>query len=381
MTIIVVMIMFYTALVYTQYSNYKNNMLILLRTNHKGILAVQARVDKFRREVADNHSYEEAQDFAASEQSYEHIITSRNGPSQRSIQHYDSRSIQRNFLLHYGKFLLVTIVFTVIFIAESNALLQVADDLLLKVNQSQLINRLKLRVNIASQAVYEMMLSNGTVLIENQPASEVVAQSFEDLISLREELAKLTLDQHLMSDEVLRSVLLQGDCQYTAAPFKAICEGMKKGAQQMSLIQMLIDIQSGFERTLSRYYAVNTTANNSQSLITLTLVQFQLTTFRDAASVGRLGRLVSDLISSKMKERVSNESNNTFWMRVYGSIAMGLAGGVMLWLALRDVFEAENRFKSILLNFPARLLLSNSLLKIYLLKISRGSLNFVKNLV
>lgn len=58
---------------------------------------------------------------------------------------------------------------------------------------------------------------------------------------------------------------------------------------------------------------------------------------------------------------------------------LDLSLSVDLFVVLAKVREADNQFKRVLQVFPANLVLSNYILKSYLLKISNGALDYFSN--
>jgi len=231
------------------------------------------------------------------------------------------------------------------------------------------------KVNAALSLIsfMELFSSNNKSRIKHQNPLTVVENQIQVIQKVRiEALKDLTSNQDDFLTPKFETVVLGDACSLIGTPLNVIfCDIMAAYGKSSGLIYLMNTLEDILIDKRNQYIASNKTA---EALKKIQFEQIDLVT-----SVFQLLSVECDLFSASLDQNIAQILNNAQRNRnwIFGAFTFQLVTqGVLFWImVLSRLKEANNQFKNVLRTFPSSLVLSNFLLKIFLVKTSKGFLD------
>ena len=319
---------------------------------------------KFDESIQINH-YAKSEKKAKASQKYETITPK-------------SQAIIRRYLFHFLK-LLILILLILAYIVTAFVLPQkTISSLYMQVNQAFYSNSIAINSDIALIASQLTLNANSSeILIVNTAAPlafeywSLVMQGF-----ISETLSSVT-DKDWDYGPAVDEIFFGNGCSYANGdPYsKAACEVYSTGSQKINIVSLL----GAYYSALSDRYTKYVNSDKTQaSLDAINVETFQEVTMPHTV-LHVLAEYISDMVDQKYND-ATDRANSTSGLNLTLIFVTLLITGSLSWYAvLKPVQETDNRMKNVLQMLPSHLVLSNFILKNYLIRTSNGALNFVRN--
>ena len=282
--------------------------------------------------------------------------------------------LQKRFALYGVKaiilagLLLIALIFSMVFTSGS------IDYLNNKITQISFMDTIATRAAFLTTLTIELPIENGKTLIWGMPAEDVINPNIGYLSADRQTLFTSFMSEDVLENKDIKKLLFADGCDLMSAGLDLYCDIVTSHGYNTSLVQVL----GAFETLLIE--RTNDFENSDRSAAAL-----KKSRLLDYELLYGLKRVMSEsgvLIATALDVEFENKLENLNVRKVSGLCsALGslFAIFVVLWiLVMKPMKESDNNFKKVLQIFPARMILSNFPLKIFLLRTSSIDINLKK---
>ena len=363
-----------------QFKNEKKLMFAFARISSKGVQLVSRRLNDFILVINEERSFEE--DNSTLDLKLFNYRDHRK--VNRVIKNYDEESFNlftyhksvRKYLLYGVKFSLLCALLTALVTVNFLVVQDSIKDLHLKLHRLQIVDRMRSNLNLLSSVYLDLITRNGTTSLLEVPASTIALTAIEYIANMRNELPSLLENEDSTYDPTIEEVLWINACfgQNTDLQ-QRLCPSFQPDGQPVGLLQMLSNFENFATNLKLKYEQSKYSAQALQNITPIaqdTLIKYTLVL--DSASA-----LISNLFDGYMEKRMSEGKKTNITFSVIIDLYILVAVIYFHVCFLTKIRQEDGKFKRVLQVFPANLVLSNFVLKSYLLKTSNDALNFVKN--
>jgi len=289
-----------------------------------------------------------------------------------------SSGIIRRYVFHFIKVFLL-LVFVLSYVVTIYAIPQkTMTDLYNQVNQSFLSETIGLNADLALiSSILTLNVNSNQILILNVPSPIMLTieigmtQGFQSQI-----LAGMATSNWNFGD-IVTDIFSGNGCGYASSDryAKMVCDTLSKGSEKINIISLLGLFQSGLEERYTRY---GNSDKSSESLRNITKETFDEVTLPHTV-LQVLASYVTNQVDHTYDEATDKANRDSLLNLCLICLLLVITGSVSWWAVLRPVQETDNKMKNVLQMLPSNIVLSNFILKNYLVKTSNGTLNFVRN--
>jgi NADH:ubiquinone oxidoreductase subunit 6 (subunit J) len=299
----------------------------------------------------------------------------KSSQNRSSNPHNSSNSIQNEFFLHGFKstiiiLLLATLLLiAVIFTPNSMKFLNQ------KITQINYLGRLSNRVSRTAIATMELPIENGTSIIEEMRTDVAIEVFIKELANMRKELLTHFLDSDITNDPEFSQVVFGNACSILGPLEVLYCMVLELKNTNSSMTQLLASFETVVTQRTEDYQNSDKSAQalKKNRLLNYDLLLSSKRVLADSAIF--LSNMLDEDFEGKL-ESLDSQRQLGLCVSIIGLVIMTL----MLWvLVLNPIKEIDNNFKKILQIFPAKLILSNFSLKLFLLENPSIDANLIKN--
>ena len=362
-----------------QYKRERKHLTAFAMLNLKRIKKIKEKVLAFQGMIEDEVDLELIQNIESTEK-YRLGSSSNNLPAKSAETPSDpkfTRVILRYFsyiiYLVFAIFLalgLLTVGFT-----QSKSLINTLNEQLF---QLMFAGRIVNRANIALAVPVELIAKNDSTLLENVAPSVEIVNVINELEDSRKEIFANFSPYSSSVIDGIKELLYDDGCGFLDANFLPACQQLKLGlgnGYSGGLVQFISYLASFLKDIKNEYDDSDKTASSLKALY-IDLINAKLPKY---LLVGQMSRILVQKIDWEYENdfkngRIENGIMNGVIYLMMVIVCVGLYFG-----ALKRFGEAANNFKKVLRVFPSSLILSNFVLKSYLLQTSHGALDSVLN--
>jgi len=299
--------------------------------------------------------------------------TSKNHQQQQSssvIKKPNSNGIRRKYTIYFlmlSPFIILSVVLLAVNSASIGHFVQELRDLKALFS---FVGEIKDSASIGYIAVMELFFSNNTSFIKNQTPLVQIQNQVEAIQSVR---AGGLVDFSLGNKIPTFEHLMFGDPCVTIKNsavdlYCSILADYGKSSGIVNLMNILEDMLTDKE---NRYIASN---KSMEALGEIQLDELDLFTSAFQVLSFECDMFSSDITVKFEQALESSQKNRNLIFELFAAVLV--AEGVFFWkTVLSKLKEASNQFKNVLQTFPSNLVLSNFLLKIFLVNTSKGFLD------
>jgi len=244
-----------------------------------------------------------------------------------------------------------------------------------KILQLDFTYRMVSRLNIGVVVASELVIPHGISPIQDVPTTVGMVNTINDIISLRIEIRQMLVNDEILKNSLIKTTLFNNGCAYLSSNFDLFCNALDDKAMDKSLMPLL----STFERLLTeRWNSYDASTKTEEELKAIEVANYDMLIAVKRVILGGvtfIGELLSGELDNHL-ESVRKERNLIFGLFTGYLIVLSILAWKTLLNKLR---EANNEFKRVLEVLPAEIVLSNFLLKSFLIKTSLGTLDSVKD--
>jgi len=355
-----------------QYKGEKSNLVQITKLGHFDIGVILEQYKSFKSSLLENYQI-------PSNISGEILaLTVKRGVSKANksySSYYNSSNLQKRFLFYAIKATILPLAFVTALIISMVFTPSSIDYLNKKLNQLSFMDQIATRAAFLTTATIELPIGNGTSLIWGWPTAAVIYPMLGYLAGDREGLVSSFLSEDLLESKEINQLLFGDACQLVGQAQKLHCDILSSNALNTSMARLL----GAFETLLLERTNDYVNCDKSEAALKRNrLLNYEL--------LFGLKRVLAE--SSILASELLNEEFESKLETLNARKAIGLSLGLVsiwvifcvLWLwVLKPVRESDNNFKKVLQIFPAKMILSNFALKMFLLKTSSIDINLKKN--
>jgi len=363
---ITVLACFLCLIIWFQYKGERNNLIQLTRLNHSGIESILEQYHSFKSNMLKN-------DQIPTNISVREVFTGARQTNKSYSNSPNLTKLQKRFLLYGVKgaglslALLGALIISMVFTSGS------IDYLNKKLTQMTFMNQLANRVSFLTTATIELPISKGAAKIWNLPILPASGYIITLLAGDRKELMINFLSEDLLENQEVTQLLFGDACKTMS--LQPYCGTLSDNAVNSSMSRLVGSFETLLLERFRNYQVIDKTS--AAALKANRLYEFDL-----LISMKRGLTEASMKVSQFLNEAYENKLENLNERKITG-ICCGLGSlfgsFAVLWiLVMSPMRESDNNLKKILQIFPAKVILSNFPLKMFLLKTSSIEINLKK---
>ena len=358
------------------YQEEKRNMVAITKINTNDLYI---QINEFRRMLECGKLFED-ENFT---QRLEHskILTKRGGDKKiekrESLYNFNYQTIKNKYFFYMGK---ICLFMAVIIGITSYSYLTVKDSITnLTLNQNQLyyINWMRIRTGLSIVLAQELLANDPLQTVENVPLLDKVNENIEELATITDKVTKVLLKRDGSYDPTLELVLFRDGCEVLnpSALQVLLCNALKSRGIKPTFVQLLTSFRSIFSNKVEQYMHSDKSSDALRGIKIDSYDTFLAISYTITFQANLMSRIINDYFEAELTSSLSNRSTSLNLLIIF-VILISVAAWVLIFRPMRNL---HTQFKQILQALPPDLVLANHLLKSYLLKTSKGALDFVRN--
>ena len=355
--------MVYTVVLVWQYKEEENLMVGLIRTSKSLIKESQHKAQILKRRIEGDDSFDNVgKAFSNKNMKLEKNKIGSQTPNTQGL----SRKYQINLVALFAALMLITICIIV-----STVLFRMFyQDLMEKQTQIYLSDKLKRRYNFVVTAFLAFPAYNGTSLLRDKPVLTSILEGIQDVILIEETIPEVFDTEFISNDAESQGLLYGNPCKYLqfGDDFSEYCPILYETTRSKGLLQFVINLEANLKSVYMLFMESNRTEEALKNLFNTTLN----TVLIPCGVTATISTALSQHINSSFEEQLSEHINQTNSL-MKASITFCLIGLFFIhWALLKRLQEVHNNFRRCLKVLPVKSLISNFVIKSYLLKTNKG---------
>ena len=367
--------------VFAQYKVDMKNMLALTKINKQTVEHTLTNLTHFKVFLQQNTNFEET----LKEEQYMQLLKN-NIESYKNLKNQAVDNLQSPDLKGFTKpyFWFAWIVFVVLlqvtlsFLIYYSVFTKNLKALGNKAYQLYFLDRTASKIIALRSGTFEMLLLNDTGHVFNEVTSVFVAKQIAELQDVEHELQSIFSSEDSENNDLVQNIMFDDACTYLEDQVTVYpsCKKLANYQNKASWINLISNIRQLYQNYLLKYLASDKSS--------ATLLSLQKDFVRNIMSPTiAVSTAINTLLTNNVNEEFvklndgSKAWNNRmpfmYLIVIIISIRMGL------WNVIWPLNDMEMKFRQLLLLFPANVVLSNFMLKSYLLRVSRGALDSIRN--
>ena len=376
--ILAVVTIVFIVMIWKQYYREKTNMYSFIKLNTRGIQEVMKSFTHFKnileREKVFNEDTERSKSHLGSQKS--NVKNHAKGLTKKEALKMPKHSGLRRKYYAYT-IALIIFMLTVICLVIMNSMTDKnsMDFFQSKQNQLYFIERMKSRIYGDRSGSQEMLATNDTAEVMGLKSSQALQAQIDDLSSMRVRAMTIFMDEDTSYDPRIQQILFSDGCTLLGADGATFCMILRLEGARNNLINLLDVLEQNLV-TISQTYATS-----DKSAASIKILQTDDYLLQTAAGITLQAQCeyISAVLNESFKESLTSAAEERDTILIVFSVCLIILC-FLLWIyILKNLREADNNFKKVLKTFPANIVLSSFILKSFLIKTSKGALDFVKN--
>ena len=360
-----------------QYEREKTNLIALIKLNTRKMKDTLDHIKRFKRATENEKSFEGK--YGSEVLDYVKKSSKNNGMLTHAKKEHMKVPNLSGIRLKYVFLIARLVIFIAIImgLVAMNSLIGSESISFFEGKQSQIFftDRMTARIFVAQTASQEFLTMNDTVQVQNMKTSIAVQKTIEELSSLKVTASSIYIDEDSTYNPVIKEILFSDGCGSIGSSNAFWCTIVETTGQKTNLINLLTYMESILQLRYDEFFA----SDRSDAAITaIEGAHFQVLTglgLLIAAQCTEINKILETDFDNKMEE--ARQERNYVLAGFSGVLfILCILGWVYVFHRLK---EANNKFKRVLKTLPAHLVLSSFILKSFLIKTSKGALDFVKN--
>jgi len=366
-------VLFFGTFLRSLYTKEKKNMFAVTKLNGKALKANLNTIRSFQSKLLAKQFHDENLEFK--------INSNERFGNKLGVQKEGSKKpifagIRKKYLIYLPRllpFILTTVGFVVgnsVYVHTSVTKLQ---------NAQESINSAADGISTFSMSFIsaeEMFLTNDTSSIKNHLPSEELTYQINVMDAMRTGILSFLATENDLVDTEIQNLFQSDGCQYGDFSITLFCQVLGVYGQTTGVVNLLNVLQNLYTEKVQDYPDAEQSETELRSVL---LKNFDLLISANQVTTFELN-LVSSLISDDFENTLDDAKTTRNLIFIFFSLTL-LAQSFILWFRiLGKLKEVDNQFKNVLEILPAHTVLSNFLLKNFLVKTSNGVLDVaIKN--
>jgi len=222
----------------------------------------------------------------------------------------------------------------------------------------------------------DLLSEKGTTLVLKLTSLSSIEYGIQLTGTLKTRLSNLFSQDILAETPQLKDIIYEDACEYISPEIFSLCLLARNGANSAGLIQLFSNFEDGLSELRSQYLQANNSSEVLNQLQKKAVNEGVLPiAFTIINVIGSLTNILDEEFEiSQDKYLTRNE------LSLYLGLIFIMVMGVLLYKeGVNRLKERETDFRKILQTLPTGLVFSNFVLKSYLIQISNGAFDYIKN--
>jgi len=297
-------------------------------------------------------------------------------PKKEFTKVADSKGIQKIYLLRIAKIMVLTAILIAANVWISIFNLRFLSDYQQKQDKLFFANRIEARVSLAVATYRELLSTNNLAQVENVPPLEELIKLIGEIVTIKNTAFDYLLGFDSQIDSEVQNVLLGDPCSLLGTPlYIQLCESSESLGKKPGLIYLLNSLENSLQEKIADYTASDKSKASLKSILE-----------KDFGAISLMYIVInaeSELISKIIDQSFEQSFYNTKGQRIFALsllyVTLALVA-VFAWpLVFAEMRKSVVRFKNILRVFPPDVILASFVLKLFLMKTSKGILDTIRN--
>lgn len=365
-------------MLYAQYKAEKGKMIAVQTLDLDTNRTIQSRLQRFTQLIEDGVSFEGLPSVDISKFYYRRNLdqSRRKKLRKQEPDSYKSlRGIRKKYTFYAIKLFILMSCIIVLIVLSGVFAQNRSKSLNTQTNQLQLINSLNENLAFLASIAVDLVATNDTSYVANMKPSIALPFAIEYL-SKRKNLLLSSFEVGSKELEIVSPFFYQNQCYRLSPDMRMFCTNLTNNQQNTGFIYLVTYVESIFSNFRDRF---NSSDKSSNQTLKAFLLEVQTYIIPRTIAVGLLGSIISQAVDDNLDNSISSYLSRTTLIVYLFCFLLALICFLIYKYILAKVRESDNQFRKVLQVFPANTILSNFILKSFLLKAAKGALDFIKN--
>jgi len=368
---------------YLQYKREKHGLISLLKLSKNSLKRTAGHAKNFQDLIKRNANFlmalkQEPISYLSKKEFESHKLISKT--SQTSMQSFDFKPLRMRYYQLVGKttvIIFISIIIIVVNWFEIHRFFNSLESQALKLHFLDQVNsKVQLTANLFQQLV---MLDSSKTLVKNQPLRSVILRETQILRHAIGQVAEIFNQETVPEElELVKTAMFENSCKYVkdnAYHFYA-CNQLANNQENSGLINLL----SNYELLLKDFYLK---FRNSDLAVPQVKVALQLDVLLSIIYPAFLAMHPIGIYIAGLYDRNLNNFGGMV-ININGGLTAGLllvfcgSLGLLHFLVGVKLREKEDQYKDLIQLFPADVVMSNFMLKSYIMRVSQDNLDSIR---
>jgi len=370
----VLLMLVFGVVVYTQYKRLRDHMTTYIRMNKKGIRHLLDSFSRFKHKVLSDDPFDGIKETFRSEtipseyyQSLDNITTNTDDSKVPNPSGLNKK---------YGWYAVELFVILTILICSAivNAKIEktAVNKALDQFSQQSYLKKLQFMINFDASMAMDYVNQNASTITLNKPIKNVFKAYLDETSAMVTNLSKV-IPQSSSENADIQDIMFSDACAHIGPLVLDICERVEAGRDRISFIEFANQMAT----TLTSFYTQYEQSNKTAAELATIASGFENVMF-PSLPLNDIFLTLSGLFDDEISKTFDDVSEGNRFGATF-TICFFLFGCVVIhfWVVGR-IREADNQFRKALQALPADIVLSNFVLKMYLIRTSNGALDRYK---
>jgi len=252
---------------------------------------------------------------------------------------------------------------------------QYIDLLTRTLNQVHFLDRMIYKFDLSGSTYFDLLVENGTSFVRTHPTAVEFNNGIDTVSRVQSSIADELRNYDGSYDPVIEGILFDNACYYLNSTDAASCIAKQKGSRSVSFIELVSNLEAVLIEMRTNYEQSN---KNMSSLANL-ILRGQSGLSSSMLTITSIYQTMAGRLDKNFVEEIKKYEDRKIQMVVVISIITGLICLLKYFTIEKELKDNLYQFRHALKLFPPKLILSNFMLKSYLIKTTNGSFNWFKS--
>jgi len=371
-------------LIYREYCNEVNNLTAFVKINKKGVANVSAKLIRFSKLIEDDVNFEDLKEassashlkestasFATDNENY---AKRKRNQAKEDAQVPNSTKIGLKYRLLMAKEIVFLVVLMGLIALMISLVGRYIDILSGSLNQIHFLDRMIYKFDLAASTYFDLLAENGTSYVRNHLTPIEFDNGIATVGIVRNSITEQLQNSDGSYDPVIEGILFDNACHYLNATDAAACVAKQKGAETVSFIQLVSNLEAVLISMRTRYEQSDKSIASLANLI----LRGQSEVSSSMLTITSIYQTMALRLDATFSKEILHYQYGKAQMVIIIAIFTALVCSLKYFVIVKDLQRNVYQFRNALKLFPPRLILSNFMLKTFLIKTTQGSFNWFK---
>jgi len=358
-------------LIHREHKNETKNLTAFVKVNKKGVAIVSTKMSYFTKLLEDEVHFEDVKDASLLNNSgmldnYGKLKMKVKEEVQIPLTNATKRKY-RFMMLKEVLLLGVLMGLIGLMVSLVNSSIHMFSKTL---NQLYFLDRMNYQFDLTTSTYFDLLVENGTSYVRNELSPVAFQNGIKTVSDIQSSIAQQLKNHDGTYDAMIESILFDNACNLLAVPDSTNC---MKGGGKAGFIQLLSNFESVLNNMLNQYEQSDKSSSSLAKLILTTDIPNSM------RAITFIYQVMAKRLNESFSEQIDDYEVRKLQMVIIICIMTALVCIFKYVTILRELEWNLFQFRKALRLFPPRLILSNFMLKVFLIKTTNGSFNWFKS--